>query len=247
VSTKRRPPEEPKAAPGFKNEALRAKLSKWKSDVKAAEAPPATAPKSPLPRTPPPPPKPTAKSARAAQSAADDDALFRFAMEEVDALPARKGAPPAEVTGPPPRIERADEDAEALARLAELVATGDGLDLADTDGSLEGIARGVDEALLVALRRGDFSVQGHVDLHGLSAEAGRAELEKFLVESRRRGHRCVVVVHGRGLHSQDQVPVIKERMSSWMTRGRLSKFVLAFATARPVDGGAGALYVLLRR
>jgi DNA-nicking Smr family endonuclease len=247
VSTKRRPPEEPKAAPGFKNEILRAKLGKWKSDVRAAEAPPATAPKSPPPRAPPPPPRSTAKCVRAAQSAADDDALFRLAMEEVDALPAKKGGPPAAVSGPPPRPEQLDEDAEALARLAELVATGDGLDLADTDGYLEGIARGVDEALLVALRRGDFSVQGHVDLHELGAEAARAELEKFLVESRRRGRRCVVVVHGRGVHPQDQVPVIRERMSAWLTRGRLSKFVLAFATARPVDGGAGALYVLLRR
>jgi DNA-nicking Smr family endonuclease len=86
-----------------------------------------------------------------------------------------------------------------------------------------------------------------VDLHGLGTEAAKEALERFLVESRRRGHRCVLVVHGRGLHSKDQVPVIKERMGAWLSRGRLSKIVLAFATARPTDGGAGASYVLLRR
>jgi DNA-nicking Smr family endonuclease len=140
-----------------------------------------------------------------------------------------------------------NEDAEAFAALAELVATGEGLDLMDTDEYFEGIAKGVDHNLLRKLRRGDFSVQAHLDLHGLLSENAHQELDRFLTDSRRRGHRCVLVIHGRGLHSKDQEPVLKARMGPWLSRGKLSRIVLAFATARPADGGAGALYVLLRR
>ena len=75
----------------------------------------------------------------------------------------------------------------------------------------------------------------------------KAEVERFLLESRRIGRRCVVIVHGRGLHSKDQQPVLKERVTVWLTQARLGRLVLAFCTARPHDGGAGALYVLLRR
>ena len=57
----------------------------------------------------------------------------------------------------------------------------------------------------------------------------------------------MLIVHGRGLNSKDQVPVLKERLKIWLARGRAAHVVLAFATARPCDGGAGALYVLLRR
>lgn len=179
----------------------------------------------------------------------DDDLLFRIAMEDVIPLDRKGGGKGQKVTAraPAPVLDVVSEDAEALAQLAELVATGEGLDLSDTDEYMEGISHGVDRSLLEALRRGDFSVQGHVDLHGLGVEAAREELEKFLFESRRKGARCVVVVHGRGLHSKDREPVLKERVGVWLSRGKLSRIVLAFATARPADGGAGAVYVLLRR
>jgi DNA-nicking Smr family endonuclease len=57
----------------------------------------------------------------------------------------------------------------------------------------------------------------------------------------------VLIVHGRGLNSKDNVPVLKERLKSWLAHGSIGKIVLAFTTARACDGGAGALYVLLRR
>jgi DNA-nicking Smr family endonuclease len=57
----------------------------------------------------------------------------------------------------------------------------------------------------------------------------------------------VLVVHGRGLHSKDQLPILKDSLRTWLSTARFGRHVLAFATARPVDGGAGALYVLLRR
>lgn len=177
----------------------------------------------------------------------DDDLLFRIAMEDVVPLSGKSATKTVTPGAPLPPPTVVSDEAEALAQLAELVATGEGLDLSDTDEYMEGLSQGVDRSLLEALRRGDFSVQGHVDLHGLGVEAARDELERFLFDSRRKGARCVVVVHGRGLHSKDREPVLKERVGVWLSRGKLSRIVLAFATARPVDGGAGALYVLLRR
>jgi DNA-nicking Smr family endonuclease len=97
------------------------------------------------------------------------------------------------------------------------------------------------------LRRGEFAVQGHVDLHGMTREEAKGALFSFLSHARQAGKRCVLVVHGRGLHSKDQVPVLKDALKRWMSTARFGDHVLAFATARPHDGGAGAVYVLLRR
>jgi DNA-nicking Smr family endonuclease len=101
--------------------------------------------------------------------------------------------------------------------------------------------------VLRKLRKGEIAVQGHVDLHGLTRAEARTALERFLLAARQGGKRCVLVVHGRGLHSKDQIPVLKTSVQLWLTRGRIARWVLAFATARPHDGGAGAVYVLLRR
>jgi DNA-nicking Smr family endonuclease len=74
-----------------------------------------------------------------------------------------------------------------------------------------------------------------------------ASVPRFIVTGVRDGYRCVLVVHGRGLNSKDQVPVLKQRLTTWLSRGSWSRLVLAFTSARACDGGAGALYLLLRR
>ena len=118
---------------------------------------------------------------------------------------------------------------------------------ADTDEYLEFLAPGIDRRLLRKLRAGEYALQGHVDLHGMNREQARAAVDRFVEQSRLAQRRCVLIVHGRGLNSKDQIPVLKEAVKSWLARGRLGRQVLAFASARPCDGGAGALYVLLRR
>jgi DNA-nicking Smr family endonuclease len=138
-------------------------------------------------------------------------------------------------------------DLETLRELEALVSGEAPFDIADTDEYVEGHVSGLDPALVRKLRGGEYSVQGHADLHGLTREEARREVVRFLKESRRRGQRCVLLVHGRGLHSEEQVPVLKEALRSWLATARFGRHVLAFATARPQDGGAGALYVLLRR
>lgn len=138
-------------------------------------------------------------------------------------------------------------DLEAIDELRAIVSGDAPFDLSDSDEFIEGRIAGIDPNLVRKLRRGEFAVQGHVDLHGMKRDEAKQEVELFLRRSRNAGKRCVLVVHGRGLHSKDQLPVLKDALKSWLSTARFARHVLAFATARPVDGGAGAVYVLLRR
>lgn len=140
-----------------------------------------------------------------------------------------------------------DPDLAAYDELRALVTGEVPFDIADSDEFIEGHSRGLEQGVVRKLRRGDFSVQAHLDLHGLLKEEAKAELETFLVRCRQQAKRCVLVVTGRGLHSKDQVPVLKEALKRWMLTERFARHVLAFASARPHDGGSGAVYVLLRR
>jgi DNA-nicking Smr family endonuclease len=153
-----------------------------------------------------------------------------------------------EAPAPNPRLpEIIDENAEALAQLSELVAGSGDFDVADSDEFIEGGAPGMDRNLMRSLRRGDFALQGQLDLHGMTQAQAKEAVDRFLTDSRRVGRRCVLIVHGRGLNSKDQVPVLKEQLKVWLSQKRVGRLVLAYATARPQDGGAGAVYVLLRR
>jgi len=153
----------------------------------------------------------------------------------------------------PPRAPRAapaafwHPDLDAIQELEALVSGEAPFDISDSDEFIEGAVSGFDPNVLRKLRRGEFSVQGHLDLHGLTRGEAKGQVQHFLQEARRKGKRCVVLVHGRGLHSRDQVPVLKEALQTWLATARFGRHVLAFATARPQDGGGGAVYVLLRK
>jgi DNA-nicking Smr family endonuclease len=198
-----------------------------------------------LPEKPPPPPPPPPEP----EAPARDDDLFDEEMRSVARLPddprGRLGAPAPSVTRP--ARTRLNDEAEAYAQLADLVEGEGAFDLADSDEYIEGLAPGIDRRLLRKLRKGDYALQGHLDLHGLVAEEAHAAVDRFIEAALSEGKRCVLVIHGRGLNSKEGIPVLKERLKVWLTRGRISRRVLAFATARPADGGAGAIYVLLRR
>jgi DNA-nicking Smr family endonuclease len=93
------------------------------------------------------------------------------------------------------------------------------------------------------LRKGGWSIQGELDLHGLRREEAREALSSFMREAQKRGWRCVRVVHGKGLGSPGKTPVLKGKVQSWLIQ---KNEVLAFVQARGDEGGAGALVVLLR-
>jgi DNA-nicking Smr family endonuclease len=198
------------------------------------------------PPPPPPPPSPPVEK--------PEEEVFADEMRGVAQLPPDPrgrviggAAPPS--SGAPPSVprRRRDDDAEAYAVLADLVDGGGLFDITATDEYVEGIGPGIDKRLLRKLRAGDYAVQAHLDLHGFTSDEARVEVEKFLTAARTDGRRCVLVVHGRGHNSKEGVPVLKERLKVWLTRGRIGRGVLAFCSARPVDGGAGAVYVLLRK
>ena len=200
-------------------------------------------PPEPPEKPAPAPPKPLARR----QEGLSEEELWSLATDGAAPLPDRSsrikpGPKPLSVA--PAAL---DPELEAYDELRALVEGEVAFDIRDTDEFIEGHAHGLDAGVVRKLKRGEFAVQGHLDLHGLLKDEAKAELEAFLVKSRAAGKRCVLVVHGRGLHSKDQVPVLKEALKRWMALGRFARHVLAFATARSHDGGAGAVYVLLRR
>jgi DNA-nicking Smr family endonuclease len=115
---------------------------------------------------------------------------------------------------------------------------------ADVDSGADFVAHGVDRREIRKLKRGDYSPASRYDLHGLTADAASAGVKQFLASSCRSGRRCVCIVHGRGLRSPGGVAVLKRRVRALL---RSHTAVLAFADAPRGAGGAGAVYVLLRR
>ena len=168
-------------------------------------------------------------------------------MADVQPLPPRERERVASPVPASPARAVTDPDAEALAELCDLVGGSAPFDISDSDEHVEGAIVGLDPRLLRRLRKGEFAYQAHLDLHGLTADEARPVVEAFLQRAHQDGKRCVLIVHGRGRNSKDQIPVLKSRLTTWLARGQWSRLILAFTSARACDGGAGALYVLLRR
>lgn len=137
-------------------------------------------------------------------------------------------------------------ECDTLIRLHNLIKHGEGFVVADTSEYTEGVGYHVNPAVTKYLHRGDFSIQAYVDLHGLSVPAAEEVFNRFLKETLISGKRAVSIIHGRGLSSPNK-PVLKTKVHEWLTTGPWCKWVLAFSSARPCDGGAGATYVLLRQ
>jgi DNA-nicking Smr family endonuclease len=114
--------------------------------------------------------------------------------------------------------------------------------LLDTDETLSYRRPGISQEVVRKLRRGHWTLQGQIDLHGLRSDEARVALAQFLREAHKVGWRCVRVVHGKGLGSPGKAPVLKGKTQRWLVQ---KNEVLAFVQARPSDGGAGALIVLL--
>jgi DNA-nicking Smr family endonuclease len=170
----------------------------------------------------------------------DDSRLFREAIGDTRPIDAVAAPPAAAKPAPYPRMFEADEAAVA----------GDLLKLDFDPASLEVgeelsyLREGYPPKLLRQLKRGQFSVQDHIDLHQMNAAAAQSSIVDFLAEARREGWRCVRIVHGKGLRSRAAGPVLKA-LTDRMLRRRDD--VIAFASARPALGGTGAVVVLLKR
>lgn len=168
----------------------------------------------------------------------DEDALFHWAMRDVRPIP-RDNMRPQQ-----PRIVVRPMDDP----FEKIFLNGD-LDLVwHLQGEhIEAANPSVSRATLKKLRHGHFSVRARCDLHGMTQKEAREAVIYFIEESVRRGVGCVRIIHGKGNNSLDRTPVLKTRLQEWLFSRRLSRYVLAYSSARPCDGGTGAIYVLLRK
>lgn len=114
--------------------------------------------------------------------------------------------------------------------------------LLDVDDQLSFRRPGISTDVTRKLRKGEWSIQGQIDLHGLRSDEARNAMGQFIRDAKRMGWRCVRVVHGKGLGSPGKEPVLKSKVQRWLVQ---KNEVLAFVQAKPSDGGGGALLVLL--
>lgn len=172
----------------------------------------------------------------------EDARAFRAAVRDVKPLaqmPAAQGLgkPPARV-----RRRRPDAAAPSLEESMPLIATpGEGA--AAAADTLAFQRPGVRTQVVRRLRRGLIPIEAELDLHGLTQSHARDQLAGFLAASRDAGRRCVRVIHGKGYRSGARGPVLKVAVDQWLRRHH---DVMAFTSAKLIDGGSGAVYVLLR-
>jgi DNA-nicking Smr family endonuclease len=177
------------------------------------------------------------KSARQQTSERD---LFVRAAGAVQRLPDKGHAVLSKKRAPPTVMQcELDEQAALQESLSDEFDVGT---LLDVDEQMSFLRPGLGVDIPRKLRRGDWAIQRQLDLHGLRVEDARERLGAFIREANQQGLRCVRIIHGKGLGSPGKAPVLKRRVYNWLVQ---KIEVLAFVQAKPADGGAGALVVLL--
>ncbi len=186
-------------------------------------------------------PKRPVKPEPPAEKPADDEALLREALKDVAPIP---DTGKATLRRRPPRpvpVQRLRDDEQVLQdSLSDHIPHEVGLETGD---ELVFLRDGLSNMVLRKLRRGHWATQDQLDLHGLRSEEARQLLVAFLNEALTKGWRCVRIVHGKGLRSENREPVLKRKVGNWLAQ---RDEVLGFVQARPEDGGSGAVVVLLK-
>jgi DNA-nicking Smr family endonuclease len=176
---------------------------------------------------------------------ASDEVLFSQAMEDVTRA-SWKHNPPASPPSPPLAVLH-DSDSEDRRLMEAAVEGTPAMEVPDHPEYIEGWIGVAGRRFLPNLRNGLYSIQGQIDLHGLSREEARRRVEEFIVQGSRFRSCCVKIIHGRGINSPNDTAVLKESLQRWLSTRRMSRHVVAYASAPLKDGGVGAVYVLLRR
>jgi len=169
------------------------------------------------------------------------DIDFRAAMQGVAPLLRGHRVEPSRPRPAPIPIQRLRDEQQVLVESLHSSASPDtGLATGD---ELVYVRPGVPNSVLRKLRRGHWVIQDEFDLHGMTAAEAHIATAAFLQECMQRGTRCVRIIHGKGLRSRNRLPVLKRKLAHWLV---VRDEVLAYCEARPVDGGSGAVLVLLR-
>ena len=174
------------------------------------------------------------KRADAAPRQGSDSALWQQAMQDVAPL-APRSAPPKTRAMPAgrPLARQAAPPPPAFHDLPPL--------------TLDRFA-GIDKASALRLKRGKLAIEARLDLHGMTQDEAHGALAGFIRTARAGGKRCVLVITGRGApRDHGGGGVLRTAVPRWLAEPEFRPHLLAIATAQPQDGGAGALYVMLRR
>jgi DNA-nicking Smr family endonuclease len=214
----------------------------------AAAEPKRASTKPPAPKRAAAKPPPRGEEAPPAQV---DPETFALYMAGVRALPEDRAhripRTASRIEKAAPAVPTEDPDAEARARMRSLVVEGIRFETIDDGDRIEGRRLDVDPRELRRLRRGQYAIDGKLDLHGLGAQEARHAVEAFVKKRALDGDRVVLVVHGKGSHSPRGHAVLRGEIAAWLGQGRSARHVAAFATAPADEGGAGAVLVLLAR
>lgn len=180
-------------------------------------------------------PAPAAGSRQAAEE--EERRLFEAAMQGVRPLP----------PGPRRAVPEWQADQSAPAASSRPPPTREALHVDEDGDKLTGAAFGVAHDLVRSLARGEIVPEAELNLHHLTADAAAHQAERFIEQSVAQGRHCVLLIHGRGLHSGPRGPALRAALIEFLCRQPLAKHVLAFTSAPTRHGGPGALLVLLRR
>lgn len=168
----------------------------------------------------------------------DDIALFKQAVADSQPLKQDKIIP--ETPKPFPVPARADKQAV----LNELDAPEFDEFALERGDTLLFYRPGLQRRTFKKLRRGQFNIEAELDLHGMTVDKAKIALAEFIKRCLSRNKHCVRIIHGKGLGSKNNKPVIKNKLNHWLPK---RNDVLAYCSARQVDGGTGAIYLLLKK
>ncbi len=170
----------------------------------------------------------------------EDRALFRKAVGKIKPLKQDNIVINKPKTSPNPSKTEGNDRAV----MQELLDSEFDQNLLERGDELSYSKPGVQKQTLRKLRRGQYQIEAELDLHGMTVAVAKTALSEFLGQCLARSQRCVRIIHGKGIGSKNKKPVIKNKLNNWL---RHQDNVMVFCSARQIDGGTGAIYLLLKR
>lgn len=170
----------------------------------------------------------------------EDRRLFRKSIGSVKKININQTDSFKQKPQPVPRQHELD-NTDVLQQMAEDPFA---VDTVETGDELSFFRPGVQKQTLRKLRRGQYTIEQELDLHGFTVAESKPVLNRFLTLAIQTGKRCVRIIHGKGHGSKNKTPVLKNKINGWLQK---DDRVLAFTSARQIDGGTGAIYVLLKK
>lgn len=170
----------------------------------------------------------------------DEHKLFQEAVRGTRPIKTNRVAQPTKKPKPVPKKFIQDERQTLVDSLSDHFIPAHEL---ESDEELRYLRDGQSPIILSKLRRGKWVIQAHIDLHGLISDEARAYVSEFISSCKKRGIRCVRIVHGKGLGSRNKEPILKQKLRGWLMQ---KDEVIAYAQAKQQDGGSGAVVILLK-